>query len=286
MIKVNKLIPEGASGKFGIMKFDISFDSASHLPVDTYTLNMTTFIIANGSIAKNIQTGIYYEYNNGKWNKTTNIPSDTGNSTITTSGIHTITNNDIGVNRINVDIPSAPEPTLIDKTITANGEYNASDDSADGYSEVTVNVTSRGMPKLATPMAVASAVENYNEQYIYTNTSTFQCASSMFGTENAPPQYTSKIINIFTYRPTVITIPHNNSYNDTLDLLFMAGNSFAVEYYQYPASTSPATVSLSQNFENGKVYRVKLQISYATNKLQISQKSITEYNEPIKFTVT
>ena len=79
MIKVNKLIPEGASGKFGIMKFDISFDSASHLPVDTYTLNMTTFIIANGSIAKNIQTNIYYEYNNGKWNKTTNIPSDTGN---------------------------------------------------------------------------------------------------------------------------------------------------------------------------------------------------------------
>lgn len=141
MIKVNKLIPEGASGKFGIMKFDISFDSASHLPVDTYTLNMTTFIIANGSIAKNIQTGIYYEYNNGKWNKTTNIPSNTDNNTITTSGIHTIANNDIGVNRINVDIPSAPEPTLIDKTITSNGIYNASDDDADGYKKVTIDVT-------------------------------------------------------------------------------------------------------------------------------------------------
>ena len=142
MIKVNKLIPEGAKGKFGIMKFDISFDSASHLPVDTYTLNMTTFIIANGSIAKNIQTGIYYEYNNGKWNKTTNIPSDTDNNIITTSGIHTIANNDIGVNRINVDISSAPEPTLIDKTITANGVYNASDDNSDGYSSVDVNVVS------------------------------------------------------------------------------------------------------------------------------------------------
>jgi len=30
--------------------------------------------------------------------------------------------------------------TLIEKTITANGEYNASDDSADGYSKVDVNV--------------------------------------------------------------------------------------------------------------------------------------------------
>lgn len=32
--------------------------------------------------------------------------------------------------------------TLIEKAITANGTYNASDDSADGYSKVTVNVSS------------------------------------------------------------------------------------------------------------------------------------------------
>ena len=35
-----------------------------------------------------------------------------------------------------------PEPTLIEKTITANDTYNASDDNADGYSKVTVNVQS------------------------------------------------------------------------------------------------------------------------------------------------
>ena len=34
--------------------------------------------------------------------------------------------------------------TLITKSITANGTYNASDDSADGYSSVTVNVPSSG----------------------------------------------------------------------------------------------------------------------------------------------
>lgn len=34
--------------------------------------------------------------------------------------------------------------TLITKNITANGTYSASDDSADGYSEVTVNVPSSG----------------------------------------------------------------------------------------------------------------------------------------------
>ena len=30
--------------------------------------------------------------------------------------------------------------TLIEKSVTANGTYNASDDNADGYSKVTVNV--------------------------------------------------------------------------------------------------------------------------------------------------
>lgn len=34
--------------------------------------------------------------------------------------------------------------TLIEKSITANGTYNASDDNADGYSKVTVNVSSGG----------------------------------------------------------------------------------------------------------------------------------------------
>ena len=37
-----------------------------------------------------------------------------------------------------------PTPTLITKSITANGTYDASNDNADGYSEVTVNVSGGG----------------------------------------------------------------------------------------------------------------------------------------------
>lgn len=40
--------------------------------------------------------------------------------------------------------PSTPSPTLITKTITENGTYDAEDDNADGYSEVTVNVSGGG----------------------------------------------------------------------------------------------------------------------------------------------
>lgn len=39
--------------------------------------------------------------------------------------------------------PSGSDPTLITKTITANGNYSASDDGADGYSDVTVAVASK-----------------------------------------------------------------------------------------------------------------------------------------------
>lgn len=41
------------------------------------------------------------------------------------------------------NIPTGGEPTLITKSITANGTYSAEDDDADGYSSVTVAVPSK-----------------------------------------------------------------------------------------------------------------------------------------------
>lgn len=38
------------------------------------------------------------------------------------------------------NFPIQQQSTLITKTITANGTYNASSDSADGYSQVTVTI--------------------------------------------------------------------------------------------------------------------------------------------------
>lgn len=43
-----------------------------------------------------------------------------------------------------LDIPGGSTPTLITKSITQNGTYNASADNADGYSSVTVDVPSGG----------------------------------------------------------------------------------------------------------------------------------------------
>lgn len=64
---------------------------------------------------------------------------DSGTKSITTNGTHDV----VGYASASVNVPSS-SPTLISKSITANGTYNASADSADGYSSVTVNVPSGG----------------------------------------------------------------------------------------------------------------------------------------------
>lgn len=54
-------------------------------------------------------------------------------------------------------IVEVPEPTLISKSITANGTYTASDDNADGYSQVTVAVDGFKKKSIAnTPTDIAS----------------------------------------------------------------------------------------------------------------------------------
>ena len=69
--------------------------------------------------------------------------------------------------------------TLITKNITTNGTYNASDDNADGYSSVTVNVPSSSQREIVVPEQTIEVSSNYTqlnyvsplvegEEYIYT----------------------------------------------------------------------------------------------------------------------
>lgn len=64
--------------------------------------------------------------------------------TITENGDYTYTPTHDGFDSvdISVDVPSE-EPVLVPKTITENGTYEAGDDNADGYSNVTVTVESK-----------------------------------------------------------------------------------------------------------------------------------------------
>ena len=62
--------------------------------------------------------------------------------------------------------PSHAAPTLTTKSITANGTYNASSDSADGYSSVTVNV-SGGTVKMGALRSDAELVQSWTSDKLF-----------------------------------------------------------------------------------------------------------------------
>lgn len=70
-------------------------------------------------------------------------PTGTKQISITSNGTTTEDVTNYANAQISVNVPSS-SPTLVTKTITENGTYNASSDNADGYSSVTVNVSGGG----------------------------------------------------------------------------------------------------------------------------------------------
>lgn len=73
---------------------------------------------------------------------------------ITTNGTYDTTNN----NSVEVNVAGGGSATLITKMITENGTYNASADSADGYSSVAVNVPVKYLAFEVSATAVVAAV--------------------------------------------------------------------------------------------------------------------------------
>jgi hypothetical protein len=86
----------------------------------------------------------------------------------------------------------APEPTLITKSITANGVYSAEDDNADGYSAVSVEVpekvlTTKTITENGTYAASSDGVDGYSSVTVNVPTppagNLFDPANAMIGYE-------------------------------------------------------------------------------------------------------
>ena len=134
MLEVTKLIPIGYDGNLSIVKFNFIFDNQSHLPITTYMIGNKVYLIADESTATNITNNTNYVYVNDKWRQVSNINTQ-DETIIDSNGKHFIPNNVVqGFRDINVDVGGV----LVEKTITANGVYEASADNADGYSSVDV----------------------------------------------------------------------------------------------------------------------------------------------------
>lgn len=90
---------------------------------------------------------------------------------------------DTGYDGLSKVIVNVPAPTLIEKSITENGTFNAEDDNADGYSSVTVNVSGGGggyTPEVRGRWVVPKAVSELD--YEIANDSFFSTATGLGAT--------------------------------------------------------------------------------------------------------
>lgn len=108
MITVIKTTDMNFCGGLQKLKFEFEFDDGSSLPINTYQLGLTTYVISNGSTAKNIKDNTYYEYNDGEWVKTLgNVTPSTSTNTITENGNYTVAANEYtGMGNVEVKVES------------------------------------------------------------------------------------------------------------------------------------------------------------------------------------
>ena len=99
-----------------------------------YGSNTLIDLTSDTAVASDVASGKYFHLATGERVQGTATPGGTSAGTVTQDAN--------GYLILDDDAPAGP--TLITKSITANGTYNASSDSADGYSSVTVNVSGGG----------------------------------------------------------------------------------------------------------------------------------------------
>lgn len=146
-----------------------SGEGAPVIESKTITANGTytapTGVDGYNPITVNVPTsasGSKYITKNGTYNVAAYATAVVDTPGITPEGMRTITSNglwDVSTYEIaNVEVPSAAN--LISKTITVNGTFNPSDDGADGYSSVLVNVPTTGITPSGTLTVTSNGTVN------------------------------------------------------------------------------------------------------------------------------
>ena len=155
-----------------------------------------------------------------------------------------LTNHSTGSWHIKVEKQVPTSATLIEKSITANGTYTATDDSADGYSKVTVNV-SGGTSKNAqvvqsTTRTSASTLTAIGAELTVSKTGTYDIYYSCFRT-NTSASYTwatRLYINGTAYGTAENTTWTNNQQNTHLSNISLTADDKLRVYGRNTRGTS------------------------------------------------
>lgn len=166
------------------------------------------------------------------------------------------------------NIPTGGGSTLITKSITENGTYNASDDSADGYSSVTVAIPSRIITGTFTGTTAGAAVDiniPYNGSgypiaiLVYPSVGGYKSSSPLFTTVQK-----SAIVSFAMVKSDISLTPnYSNS----------GANDYGTTFTIYKNSDSDATSTTSNRVNTESVYRS--QPASATHSTAVRIKSAT-----------
>ena len=137
---------------------------------------------------------------------------------ITANGDYYAINDDAdGYSSVNVNV----QPTLATKSITQNGTYNASSDSAQGYSQVTVNVQPTRKEKTITANGTYNA--SNDNAYGYSKV-TVNVKSSRVSLWSGRATQTFNV-NLSSYKWVLVTVTDDGS--TTTNLLLQVGGDWS-----------------------------------------------------------
>ena len=102
---------------------------------------------------------------------------------------------DVSSNTVEIEIPPKKDAVLISKEFNENGVYNASEDNADGYSDVTINVPDESKDTLNS--LIDRSITTITSDATYIGQNAFNNCSAL--TEANFPEVTSLSTNTFSY---------------------------------------------------------------------------------------
>ena len=157
----------------------------------------------------------------------------------------------------------APAPVLITKSVTENGEYSASDDSADGYSSVVVDVPSDTISAIVTvsvehgAVVAATGTEGtYTETAGLSDTAVLKIkrhgSYTVSATKNGVtsntesltiPEYGGQYTKTLSFITLTVTIPNGSTYTITDGTATITGTSAGSAITHYLPNTGTWTVS-------------------------------------------
>jgi hypothetical protein len=247
MLEVNELTPVSGSKNLLIVKFNFMFDNSSHLPTITYMMGNKIYLIADESTATNITNNTNYVYVNDKWRQVSNINTQ-DETIIDSNGNHFIPNNVVqGFRDINVDVCGV----LVEKTITANGVYEASDDNADGYSSVDVQFNIK---------------DNFNFISITGLKNTFNSESNLTVRNNNSSDVSILLSDEFVAFNNPITRCNVSGFSDKISIIFIVADAENFDGFYNDSTKITISPTGSVPIRNGACYQVDITKSTATGK--------------------